>query len=611
VSGESLTILLVEDNPAHAKLVRLAFENCALKARLIVVGTLREARARIAEVAPDLVITNLNLPDGNGAELLPADSEARVFPVVVMTGHGDEQVAAEVMKAGALDYMVKSEPALAKMPRVAERTLREWGHIAKRKRAEEQLRKHVALLKGKNMELEAYREQVKAQQQEIVTANAALAEVKEVAEAANWELEATNRHLKQAIERANKMAAVAETASCAKSEFVANMSHEIRSPMTAILGFAENLLDPDLTEAEKINAISIIRRNGEHLLTVINDILDLSKIEASKLDIEQLECSPCRILADVIALMRPRAETKGLRFSIEYPGAVPSTMRTDPTRLYQILLNLVGNAIKFTETGGVRLVMRYLESGVRDDGQPGEPMMQFDVIDTGIGMTEEESAKLFQPFAQVNASTTRQSGGTGLGLVISRRLAQMLGGEITVESQPGQGSMFRVTVAAGPMNGMPMVAWPDEMPLAESQPTSKTEAADEPELACRVLLAEDGPDNQRLISFVLEKAGAEVTVVENGQLAVEAAMAASEENQPFDAVLMDMQMPVMDGYAATSLLRRNGYAGPIIALTARAMTGDRDKCLAAGCDDYLAKPIARSKLIGAVHQYTQPALPVS
>ncbi len=408
--------------------------------------------------------------------------------------------------------------------------------------------------------------------------------------------------LEAAMEQLEAAKLAAEAATRAKSEFLANMSHEIRTPMTAILGFAENLLDPDLPEEERLAAVHTIQRNGQHLLQLINDILDISKIEAGKLEVEHIICSPIQILADVRSLMQVRADQKGIKLDVDFDGPMPKHIHSDPTRLRQILVNLVGNAIKFTERGGVRIVARFLEHA---DGVNGQPTVQFDVIDTGIGMTPEQKAHLFQPFTQADTSTTRRFGGTGLGLMISRRLARMLGGDITVESQPGRGSTFTVTIATGDIDGVEMINDPAaELARAASSTDPGVPVKPNRRLNCRVLLAEDGPDNQRLIVHVLKKAGADVTVVENGQQAIEAAMAA-QEDQPFDVILMDMQMPVMDGYQATAELRRRGYDRPVIALTAHAMATDRQKCLEAGCDDYATKPIDRRKLIDLVADLTE------
>ncbi len=409
-------------------------------------------------------------------------------------------------------------------------------------------------------------------------------------------LEERQRALEEAL-------AVAEVATQAKSEFLANMSHEIRTPMTAILGFTENLLDSSISDSEKLSAIRTIRRNGEHLLQIINDILDISKIEARKLEIERIRFSPAQMVAEVKSLMQVRADAKNLRLNTEYIGAIPETIETDPTRLKQILVNLLGNAIKFTETGGVRLVTRIVDEAT-------EPRIQLDVIDTGLGMTEEQLGKLFKAFAQADMSTTRKFGGTGLGLLISKRLAEMLGGAITVESKPGEGSMFRTTVTIGSLDGVQMLDDPAAATIAQPETVAAADL-DAYKLDCRVLLAEDNLTNQTLIAGVLEKAGARVTVVENGKDAVEAALAAMNQRHvddpehKIDVILMDMQMPVLDGYEATKLLRQKGYTGPIIALTGHAMEGDREKCIDAGCNDYATKPFNRKKLIEAIQAHLQ------
>ena len=413
----------------------------------------------------------------------------------------------------------------------------------------------------------------------------------------------------------------AESAAKAKSEFLANMSHEIRTPMTAILGYADLLTDPNQDRTDRQMCIETIRRNGKHLLTIINDILDLSKIEAGMMTVERIETSPSQIIADVVSLMRPRAVERKLQLHARYSSPIPLTIQSDPTRLRQILLNLIGNALKFTKTGSVTLDVSLSnpEADPPDhppdhaadqlsDHQPDvsndlSPKLIFKVIDTGIGMTDEQRNKLFQAFSQADTSTTRKFGGTGLGLTISKRLATMLGGDITVTSQPGEGSTFIVAIETGLLTG-PMT---NDCPVeAMVEPVTPTDPATM-KLACRILLAEDGPDNQRLISFILKKAGADVTVYENGQLAYDAAMAAVEAGQPFDVILMDMQMPVLDGYNATRWLRQQGYDHPIIALTAHAMRGDRDKCISAGCDDYTTKPINKTALLTMIQKHVKRA----
>jgi len=407
-------------------------------------------------------------------------------------------------------------------------------------------------------------------------------------------LEAAN----QALEEFNE---VAETANRAKSEFLANMSHEIRTPMTAILGYSDVLLGEIERDSDR-SAVHTIKRNGEYLLELINDILDLSKIEAGKLDVDRISCSPIQVVSEVASLMRVRAEAKNLPLEIEYAGPIPESIHCDPVRLRQILVNLMGNAIKFTETGCVRLLTRFIQ---RSDGLS---WLQFDVIDTGIGMTQEQIRKLFKPFMQADSTTSRKFGGTGLGLSISKRLAKLLGGDISVSSTLGKGSTFSVTIETGALNGVQMLDDPARL-ATEGRQEPKPAAAPKVPLDCRILLAEDGPDNQRLISFVLKKAGARVTVVENGQEACEQALAAKNEGRPFEVVLMDMQMPVMDGYTATQELREAGYDGPIIALTANAMLGDDEKCREVGCDDYLTKPIDRTQFLPLIASYAQQPSP--
>lgn len=387
----------------------------------------------------------------------------------------------------------------------------------------------------------------------------------------------------------------AETANQSKSEFLANMSHEIRTPMTAILGFSEILLGT-IDDPEHIEGLKTIRRNGQYLLQIINNILDLSKVESGKLEVEHIKCSPCHILSEVASLMRVPANAKGLQLELDYNGPIPKEIQSDPTRIRQILINLIGNATKFTEVGKVRVVAR-LKNADTD-----EPKMQFDVIDTGIGMTEDQMSHLFQPFVQADTSMTRKFGGTGLGLTISKRLAKMMGGNVDVTSIPEKGSTFSLSISTGSLQDVEMITEVSEAELPAKRSKAKQDKKTA-QLECRVLLAEDGPDNQRLITFILKKSGAEVTTADNGQIALELALKARDEGNPFDVILMDMQMPVLDGYGASTKLREAEYTGPIIALTAHAMSHDRKKCIDAGCDDYTTKPVDRKQLIALVDQY--------
>jgi PAS domain S-box-containing protein len=407
---------------------------------------------------------------------------------------------------------------------------------------------------------------------------------------------------KQAEEELRKAKEAAEAATLAKTVFLTNISHEIRTPMTAILGFAEMLLE-SIERPQDIVAANTIKRNGEYLLRIINDILDLSTIESGHFVTEQAKCSPRELIEDVISMMKVRADAKGLPLLVEFAGPIPQSIRTDPIRLRQILINLIGNAIKFTEEGHICIQMRLTES------ERKKPLLECKIIDTGIGMSEDQINRLFEPFTQGDTTTSRKYVGMGLGLALSKRLAGMLGGDITFSSAKGKGSTFVFTLSTGSLEGVRMLQTSD---MHETQPSSPDGLTPPvlPQLSGRILLVEDGLDNQRLLALILRKAGAKVTIVNNGKEALEKVTAEQKkyladglQTSPFDIILMDMQMPEMDGYEATWRLREMGYTAPIIALTAHAMCHDREKCLGAGCDEYLTKPIDRDTLFSTVTRY--------
>jgi signal transduction histidine kinase/ActR/RegA family two-component response regulator len=380
----------------------------------------------------------------------------------------------------------------------------------------------------------------------------------------------------------------AEAASRAKTEFLANMSHEIRTPMTAVLGYTELLLAGQARPEERAEWSSAVRRNGADLLQLIDGILDISRVEAGDLEISRRPCRLRRIVEDAAAPVAKAAHEKGLEFNFEVDPSCPEAIETDPARLRQVLSNLLQNALKFTEVGSVSLWV----------GRDSANTVCFAVRDTGIGIAATDQEKIFAPFGQADTSHTRRYGGVGLGLSISRRLATMLCGSLTVTSDLGRGSEFRLTLPA------PECAVPDDRRESQRRTPAETKAG---ELArfpgLRVLIAEDGLDNQRLVRAFLRPLEVEVALVENGAQAVDQALAALDGGQPFALILMDMQMPVMDGYEATRRLRTEGYAGAIVALTAHAMSSDRGRCLEAGCDEYLSKPVDRGRLIELVSQF--------
>jgi signal transduction histidine kinase/DNA-binding response OmpR family regulator len=394
------------------------------------------------------------------------------------------------------------------------------------------------------------------------------------------ELQKLNTELGAAKDRA-------EAASRAKSNFLANMSHEIRTPMTAIVGYSDVMLEPNQTLSDRQDCLQIIRRNGRHLMALINDILDISKIEADKMTVERIPCDLPHLVIDVASLMRPKTVEKGLEFKVDFSGPIPQVVSTDALRLKQILVNLLGNAIKFTHKGRIELKVECEPTATSSE-------IRFILSDSGIGMTPEQVARLFQPFNQADDSMTRKYGGTGLGLTISKRLAKLLGGDITLQTVQGIGSTFTVVIDGGSLEGTNMRTDVTEAILSDV-PAPVEEVV---RLEGRILLAEDGLDNQRLISMHLRKGGAEVTIADNGRIAVDLM-----GQQPFDLIVMDMQMPELDGYGAASELRRRGFTIPIIALTAHAMAEDRARCLSAGCTDYLTKPIDKQQLLSTINAH--------
>ncbi|MFC1676926.1 ATP-binding protein [Planctomycetota bacterium] len=453
--------------------------------------------------------------------------------------------------------------------------------------ANQQLRASEQQLKASNQQLHANEQQLKAGNQQLCCEIIAHEQTEEKLRQAKEEAEHINDELMIATTTANDMATQAEWANTAKSQFLANMSHEIRTPMNAIIGFSDILAEDDLNDKQRED-VDIIRDSANALLQLINDILDFSKIEAGKLDIEMTYCSLGELLNSIESLMKPKAVEKGLNFEIIESNGLPEQIRTDHVRINQCLLNLVSNAIKFTDDGHVHLKVSVSE--IND-----HVYIRFDIVDTGIGIPQDRQLVIFDSFTQADGSTTRKYGGTGLGLAITRQLVTLLGGELSLTSEEGKGSTFSLMIPPGlDITKQPFL---DRHNIAEiSRP--EDENSEYVEFSGNVLVTEDVLTNQMVIRQLLEKRGVEVTIANNGKEAIQMARSKS-----YDLIFMDMQLPDINGYDVTKTLREHGIAAPIVALTAHAMKGDDKKCLDAGCNDYMAKPIDHQRLFEILKKY--------
>jgi len=382
----------------------------------------------------------------------------------------------------------------------------------------------------------------------------------------------------------------AEAANKAKSDFLANMSHELRTPLTAILGYSDLLGgEEDISEDHSI-ALRAINGSAEHLLALISDVLDVSKIEAGHLEVESVTFDLAGVIKRTVQALHQQAVEAGITLDVEWAPDVPHAIQSDPVRIRQILNNLLSNALKFTLDGGIKV---RVSAGARSAPE-GRFLLQIAVTDTGLGMEALAIERLFEPFQQADSSTTRRFGGTGLGLGISRHLARVMGGELTAESQIGSGSTFTLEVPVTP-------AIDSEVKPLRDVDHSRFEG--------RVLIVEDNPVNRRVLRKLLERRGLDVETAVDGSEGLQRAQQSVGTSKPFQLVFMDMHMPVLDGYTTTRMLKDTEFQAPIVALTASAMADDRRRCLDAGCDDYLPKPVDKSALTQLLSRYLDPGSP--
>ncbi|MGA2914938.1 MAG: response regulator [Sedimentisphaerales bacterium] len=538
-TDKSVNVLVVDDDELDRKLVDIVLTKAAnlVKFKGDSAQTITESLEKLANNKYDVILLDLNLPDSRGMETVQRVFDAVPdIPIVVLTGLNDENMGLEAIRNGAEDYLIKGEGL-------------EYTLVRTIRYAIERRKTKAGLIETKN------------------------------------ELEHINARLIKATTTAKEMAAEAERANAAKSQFLANISHEIRTPMNAIIGFSEVLTAEPLALQQK-EYIKMILDSGKHLLQLINDILDFSKIEAGQMETENIECNIRAVLANVESLMMPTARNKQLQFIVECADNVPHMIITDLVKLRQCLFNLVSNALKFTEQGYVKVTAQQIE-------KDGKPFLEFAVFDTGIGIPAEKLNAIFEAFTQADGSMTRKYGGTGLGLTITKQIAVLMGGDISVESELSKGSIFRLTIPLNTVENEQNEISDEE--LAAGQDNLRVE------FSGRVLVAEDCRPSQASIKTLLEELGFVVTLAANGLEAIEAV-----KKQHFELIFMDVQMPEMNDFAAVKRLRSFRVETPIIVITSDIEEDERKQSLSAGCDEYISKTTDKNNLVKVISRHLTP-----
>ena len=647
-----LSFLIIEDEQGDFGLVRGQIRLAGFRLRsedegVLWAPTLMQGMDCVRRHKPDIALLDLDLPDSFGlASVTRLRAAAPELPIIIMTGNDDDQLAGEALEAGAQDYLVKGHLDARALSRAVRNAIFRRKMELRLHRSERILSAAIEAIdegfvlydeqdrlvfcneKYRSMYAESadvivvgntfeniiregvqrgqYSEAVGREEEWIAERLAAHQRsncvLTQPLSSGRWvrivERKTTDGHIvgfRVDVTELQQAREAAEAASISKSRFLASMSHEIRTPMNGILGMAQMLLEPRLSDSKRTEYARIILNSGQTLLALLNDILDLSKVESGRLELERAVFSPASLIHEVATLFAQAAEEKSLVLMAEWRGPAHRYW-ADPTRLRQMLTNLVGNAIKFTDAGQVRIEGHLVVTPEGDEG------LLFAVSDTGIGISTEVQGKLFQPFTQADASTTRRFGGTGLGLSIVRNLAHLMGGDVGVESELGKGARFWFSIKAEPL-----MTGEDARHEVREQ-SGVLPGLDRPsKLSGRVLVVEDNPTNRMVVQTMLESLGMASTCVENGQDAV--TMLGSSEH--FDLVLMDCQMPVMDGFEATRRIRNREISErrsrlPVIALTADAFAEDREECIAAGMDDFLAKPLDIQKLAATLHRWLAP-----
>jgi signal transduction histidine kinase len=583
---QTFKILLIEDNPGDARLIKeFLSETNGAAFELDSVDRLSEGLVRLD--GKDAVLLDLALPDSTGIDTFrKLHSEAPFLPIIVLTGNEDDALAFKAVQEGAQDFLIKGQAnsqLLARSMRYAIERKRIDSALKAEILKHEQLEEELHLAKE---ELEVANEELRLELDHHQRLEIALSHAKEELEVANEELQVELEHHRKLEAELVAAKDAAEDAAEAKAAFLANMSHELRTPMNSVMGYTSILLEEDISEDLK-DYVEGIRSGGESLLSLINNILDFSRAEKRKVELERQPIRLKGCIHESLEMVAVQAKEKGLSLSYAIGYRTPDTILGDHGRLRQILVNLLSNAVKFTDAGDVTVSV----SSEVIEGKCHQIL--FAVKDTGIGIPKNKMDELFQPFGQVERIISRKRDGVGLGLAISSKLVELMGGRIWAESVPGSGTIFRFTIRAEAVSAKGQDLEEDRLDVAlEGLPDQKP---------LRVLVAEDNPSNQKVLMLMLKRMGYRPDAVADGREVLQAL-----ERQPYDLVLMDVKMPEMDGITAAQVIRRlwPNSSPKIVAITAYALEGDREKCLEAGMDDYISKPVQKKDLEATLMKYS-------